>query len=515
MGEFIERIRQWWNSQDKNRKTIYISIASALLIIIIITVILSTRITYKFLMGGVTEANGGRIINTLEEMGIKYNVNPNGSIYVAYGNVEELRMKLATQGVLGGTNQGYELLQNQGFGATSYDKQVNYQIALEGELSNTISSISGVEYAKVHLVIPPRTYYQVDENSVAKASVLLMLEPGYTMKQEQVKGIVNFLTGSVQGLTQENVKVVDNYSNNLTDQLSNSEIGSADSKFQLKAEIEEYYSKKVEQNLQSVFGLGNVVVISEINLNWEKLEQESRTVEPVVDEQGIVLSEQTQTESSSSGSSGAAPGTTSNIPPFTYETEDSTGQFYNSSSTIRNYDVNEIYRKTVQDKSGDISDKSITVFIDFANANITETDELRAQINKAVSTAVGTMDQNITILSMAFNRTAETQRDQYQEELEQRNKRIIMIVTIIISVILITFLLYIFTRIIKKRRTYKFIEERKRKLENRVQEIVSEGEEEEVEEYTPSQEAQRRLEDIVKKRPDDVVEIIKLWLNSK
>jgi flagellar M-ring protein FliF len=514
MGEIIERIRQWWNSQDKNRKTIYISIASALLIIIIITVILSTRITYKFLMGGVTEANGGRIINTLEEMGIKYNVNPNGSIYVDYGNVEELRMRLATQGVLGGTNQGYELLQNQGFGATSYDKQVNYQIALEGELSNTISSMSGVEYAKVHLVIPPRTYYQVDENSVAKASVLLMLENGYTLKQEQIKGIVNFLTGSVQGLTQENVKVVDNYSNNLTDQLGNSEIGSADSKFQLKAEIEEYYSKKVEQNLQSVFGLGNVVVISEINLNWEKLEEEARTVEPVVDENGIILSEQTQTESSSSGSSGAAPGTTSNIPPFTYETENSTGEFYNSSNTIRNYDVNEIYRKTVQDKSGDISDKSITVFIDFANANITETDELRTQISKAVSTAVGTVDQNITILSMAFNRTAETQRAQYQEELEQRNKRIIMIVTIIISVIVITFLLYIFTKIIKKRRTYKFIEERKRKLENRVQEIVSE-EEEEVEEYTPSQEAQRKLEDIVKNRPDDVAEIIKLWLNSK
>lgn len=514
MGEIIERLKKWWNSQDKNKKTIYISIASALLLIIVITVILSTRITYKFLMGGVTETNGGKIISTLEEMGIKYNVNPNGTIYVDYGNVEELRMKLADKGVIGGTNRGYELLQNQGFGATSYDKQVNYQIALEGELSNTISSISGVEYAKVHLVIPPRTYYQVDENSIAKASVLLVLENGYTMKKEQVMGIVNFLTGSVQGLTQENVKVVDNYSNNLTDQLNDAGIGNADSKFQLKAEIEEYYSKKVEQNLQSVFGLGNVVVISEINLNWEKLEQESRTVEPVVDDNGIILSEQTQTESSSSDSSDAVPGTTSNIPPFTYETNNSTGQFYSSSNTIKNYDVNEIYKKTVQDKSGDISDKSITVFIDFANANITETDELKTQITKAVSTAVGAEDKNITILSMAFNRTAEVERAQYQQELEQRNRRIIMIITIIISVIVITFLLYIFTKIIKKRRTYKFIEERKKNLENRVQEIVNENQEE-VEEYTPSQEAQKRLEEIVKKRPDDVVEIIKLWLNSK
>jgi len=513
MGEFFERIKQWWNNQTKNRKTIYISIASAILIIIIISILLSTRITYSFLMGGVTEANGGRIISSLEEMGIKYEVRPSGSIYVDYNNVEELRMKLSTQGVIGGSSQGYELLQNQGFGATSYDKQVNYQIALEGELSNTISSIDGVEYAKVHLVIPPRTYYQVDENSIAKASVLLMLQNGYRMKENQVRGIVNILTGSVQGLTEDNVRVVDNYSNNLTDQLS-PEVGNADTKFKLKTEIEDYYSKKVEQNLQSVFGLGNVVVISEINLNWEKLEQETRNVEPVVDNNGIILSQQTQTESSSENGSGQAPGTTSNIPPFTYETQSSTGGYYNSSNTITNYDVNEIYKKTVQDKNGDISSKSITVFIDFANANITETDQLKSQINKAVSTAVGATDQNITVLSMSFNRDAETQRAQYEQQIQQRNKRIIMIVTIIISIVLITFLLYIVTRIIKKRRTYKFIEERKRKLETRVQEIVSENEEE-VEEYTPAQEAQKRLEEIVKKRPGDVAEILKLWLNSK
>ncbi len=69
----------------------------------------------------------------------------------------------------------------------------------------------------------------------------------------------------------ENIKVVDNFSNDLSAQIALGEdIGSADTKFKLKAEIERYYKEKVESGLQSVFGLGNVVVVPEIELNWQK-----------------------------------------------------------------------------------------------------------------------------------------------------------------------------------------------------------------------------------------------------
>src|SRR5690606_27670361 len=114
------------------------------------------------------------IIQKLEEMEIIYKVDSAGNIYVADQNVAELRMKLASQGIIGFNVQGYELLREQGFGATSYDKQVNYQIALEGELTKSISSLQGIKAARVHLVIPPRTYYQVGDNPEPSASILLI-----------------------------------------------------------------------------------------------------------------------------------------------------------------------------------------------------------------------------------------------------------------------------------------------------------------------------------------------------
>ena len=143
-------------------------------------------------------------------------------------------MKLASEGVLGNNSRGYELLQNQGFGATSFDKQVNYQIALEGELERSISAITGVSFARVHLVIPPKTYYTVGDNAIPKASVMISLATGAQITQEQVKGIVELISGAVQGLEPKNVRVVDNYSRDLSSSIYNDDMGSANTKFQMK-----------------------------------------------------------------------------------------------------------------------------------------------------------------------------------------------------------------------------------------------------------------------------------------
>ncbi len=164
------------------------------------------------------------------------------------------------------------MLQKQSFGATSYDKQVNYQIALEGELSRSISTMKGIQFARVHIVMPSRTYYTPAEQAKPTASVLLFLEPGATIEPNQVKAIMDFVAGAVQNLDPKDVKVVDNNSRNLSAQvISEGNIADAATKFDLKRKIEEYYTAKIENKLQRVFGMGAVVVIPEVDLNWQKL----------------------------------------------------------------------------------------------------------------------------------------------------------------------------------------------------------------------------------------------------
>lgn len=516
MEKYLQQIRDWWKNLEDRKKRNYIVLLITVVALIVFFSILLSRKNYEFFIGGLDQANAGNIVTKLEEMGVEYKVDDFGNIYVANQNVSELRMRLASEGSLGYNLQGYELLQNQGFGATSYDKQVNYQIALEGELSRSIASMDSVQSARVHLVIPPRTYYQVGESPKPSASVLLVLNPGASVTSSQIKGIINLVAGAVAGLQPENIKVVDNFSNDLSAQIALGEdIGSADTKFKLKAEIERYYKEKVESGLQSVFDLGNVVVVPEIELNWQKIEEEQRMVEPVVDENGIILSQQTKTEqSSSSPNSGGVPGVDSNIPPYTYQTPTSTGNYYSSSDVITNYDVNEIYTRTIEDKNGEISNKSITIFIDFQNSKVGDSQELRSQIKTAVATAIGTPEDNISLVDIQFNRDLEAMRADIEYQLQLRRQRI---TNIVIAIIVIAFVMMLFILIARARRVRKasqLVEERKRELESRVEEAMKERGVE-VEEVSPEQERFREIATLAENNPDEVADIIKSWLKTR
>jgi len=516
MEKYFQQITEWWKNLEASKKRNYIIMLISIIALVIFLSVLLSRKNYEFFIGGLDQANAGNIVTRLEEMGVEYKVDDYGNIYVADQNVSELRIKLASDGLLGYNLQGYELLQNQGFGATSYDKQVNYQIALEGELSRSISSMEPVRNARVHLVIPPRTYYQVGETPNPSASVLLVLNPGMNLSSNQIKGIINLVAGSVAGMKPENVKVVDNYSNDLSAQVVLGEdIRSADTKFKLKAEIENYYKQKVENGLQSVFGLGNVVVVvPEIELNWQKIEQEQRMVEPVVDENGIILSQQTKTEQSSSSPSGGSPGVDSNIPPYSYQTPASTGNYYSSSDVITNYDVNEIYKKTIEDKNGEISTKSITLFIDFQNSKVGDNQNLIAQIKTAVATAVGAPENNISLVDIQFNRDLETMRADIEYQLQLRRQRIINILIAIIVISFIMFLIILISRVRRARKASQLIEERKRQLEARVEEAMKERGVE-VEEVSPEQQRLREITTLAENNPDEIADIIKSWIRSR
>ncbi|GAB6189215.1 flagellar basal-body MS-ring/collar protein FliF [Marinitoga arctica] len=510
-------IKDYWDNFSTNQKIVYSALVAIVLFILLFLIILNLRPNYQVLISGVDEQQGGKIISKLEELNIPYKVGPGGSIQVPEKyNKYELWMKLALNGVLGNQVQGYELLQNQGFGATSYDKQVNYQIALEGELSKSISTMKGIQYARVHIVMPSRTYYTPAEQSKTTASVLLFLEPGATIDTSQVKAIMDFVAGSVQNLNPNDVKVVDNNSRNLSAQvISEGNIADAATKFDLKRKIEEYYTEKIENKLQMVFGVGAIVVIPEVELNWQKLEEETRKVQPVNKSSGIIISQQTETEEnySTSGTSNV-PGVDSNTPPYTTQTsENQNGNSYKTSKSITNYDFNEIYQKVTEDKNGEISTKSITVFIDLDKSPIPENETTKEQIKSAISTATGATPSNINILFTKFNKELEAE---YQKIINQSERAKFVTIIIIISVIFIIVIILLVIGIInlnRKRKARKTIIERKKRLEEVATKAIEEIEPESVE-ISEDQKIFEKLTKIVDSSLDDVVEILKYWINQ-
>lgn len=510
-------IKDYWNNFSTNQKIMYSILLGTFILLLIFLLVLNLRPNYQVLISGVDEQQGGKIISKLEELNIPYKVGAGGSIQIPEKyNKYELWMKLALNGVLGNQVQGYELLQNQGFGATSYDKQVNYQIALEGELSKTISTMKGIQYARVHIVMPSRTFYTPADQSKPTASVLLFLEPGATIDTSQVKAIMDFVAGAVQNLDPNDVKVVDNNSRNLSAQvISEGNIADAATKFDLKRRIEEYYTEKIENNLQRVFGVGAIVVIPEVDLNWQKIEEESKKVQPVNKTSGIIVSQQSESEerTSSSGTS-SVPGTDSNIPPFTTQTPDNQGNdIYKTSKSIVNYDFNEIYQKVTEDKNGEIANKSITVFIDLDKSPIPENETTKEQIRSAISTATGATPNNINILFTRFNKELESE---YQNIIQQSQRAKTITVMIIISILIVIILILLIMGIItinKKRKSQKILSERKKKLEEAATRVIEEIEPEHVE-VSEEQKVFEKLANIADNNTDDVVEILKYWINQ-
>ncbi len=100
---------------------------------------------YRVLYSNLSDSDGGAIIESLQQMNIPYKfADGGGALMVPSNQVNEARLKLASQGLPKGGNVGFELMDNQKFGITQFAEQVNYQRALEGELARTVESIDAV-----------------------------------------------------------------------------------------------------------------------------------------------------------------------------------------------------------------------------------------------------------------------------------------------------------------------------------------------------------------------------------
>ena len=98
--------------------------------------------------------DAANVVAELERMKVDYSLANDGTqILVPESSVHEVRLKLMDSGVplVGGV--GFEIFDDSDFGMTDFVQRINYQRALEGELTRTVMSLKEVKYARVHLVL--------------------------------------------------------------------------------------------------------------------------------------------------------------------------------------------------------------------------------------------------------------------------------------------------------------------------------------------------------------------------
>jgi len=274
---------------------------------------------WRVLFGNLSDRDGGATIAALAQMNVPYKfADGGGALLVPADRVHETRLRLASQGLPKGGTVGFELVDNQKFGATQFQEQINYQRGLEGELARSIGALAAVASARVHLAIPKPSVF-VRDNQTPTASVLLALHPGRTLDRAQVAGIVHLVASSVPQLAPEHVNVIDQNGALLSQKRDGQQGGLDANALSYIREIEQATISRIADILEPIVGRGNARVQVTADLDFTRVEQVAETFKPNAEPKNATRRQQQLSESSSGGAAGAEgiPGALSNQPPPT------------------------------------------------------------------------------------------------------------------------------------------------------------------------------------------------------
>jgi flagellar M-ring protein FliF len=223
--------------------------------------------------------------------------------------------------------------------------------AQEADLARSITEISAVAAARVHLALPEKTAFLRDTKP-PRASVFLTLTAGRTLETGQVEAIVNLVSSSVPGMARGDVTVVDQMGRLLSRGGDDPLAVVSDRQLQHRMELERLYRERIESLLTPIAGPGNLSVQVTVDMDFTQTQTTEERVDP---SQSALISEQVQETTSAEAQARGIPGAVSNTPPVqatgpqgaapAAETEAAPAQNRSAGST-RNYEVSKTVSTT-------------------------------------------------------------------------------------------------------------------------------------------------------------------------
>ncbi len=517
--EWLTKVGTWWRESSRSIKMLAVAGTIAVLIALAILGQMLFSTSYAQLFTGLDPKDAGKITEELKKQNIPYRVTDAGkTIEVPEKLVYETRINLASSGTLYSSGIGFELFDQTKFGVTEFEQQVGYQRALQEELRRTITQIDAVEQARVHLVLPKESLF-LNEQTEPSASIAIKLKATSKISPENVKGIVELVAGSVQGLKKENISIIDMEGNSLTDGLR---LGDDDASMTMAAlehlEIRRAFEKELETRIQNmlkkILGTGKAVAMVTADLDFDKTQYTSTTHQP-----GEVLSENTiREEGVGPGGVGGVPGTDTNLPGGTIPAQAGTdaGSSYLRQETTTNYQV-PVRQENVVKSLGSVRKLSASVVLN-GNYSQAQID----QINNMVATAIGYQvdrGDQINVSSMAFDDTeikAIGDEMSKANALEAQNLLYAKYAAIGLAVfLLLAMLLFMRNRKKAKARAIQLASQAQRQAKGSSATGASDqdsdmGEEEAVRVVTKKD----KIRDAAQLNPVEVAEVLKIWMKE-
>jgi flagellar M-ring protein FliF len=439
LSQIARQLAAIWQQLGLNQR---ISVVAATVIVfagLTGVAIWSSRVDYALLYGKLDEGEAAKVIAALDESKVPYQISRGGgSILVPSDKVYQLRMQMAGKGIPRGEGVGFEIFDKASFGVSDFVQRANYARAIQGELARTISQLDQVESARVMIVMPENRLLS-DSLRKPTASVFVRVKGNGQLSASAINSIRFLVANSVEGLQANNVSVVDNQGNVLSENQENDSVaGLSGNQLTARRNFEQYLTKKAEGMLEKVLGPDQAVVRVAVDLNWDTI---SRTEEKY-DPDGQVARSSTinddTTESATSSATGGAPGVAANsVPAEGASNAPASALPVNSSITKKKvttstYEINKITSNLLQ-AAGGVKRISSAVFIaqrfEGKGADrkaLPRTPKELDDIKSIVKSALGLQENDparkdeITLEEMPFNDQTATEITQ---QFEQQNKR--------------------------------------------------------------------------------------------
>ncbi len=249
------------------------------------------------LVTNVDEKDAAEIVATLKEMGVQYEISEAGkTISVAKNQVESVRLDLLAKGIKSQVPVGFELFNNSDIGLTDFSQKINFQRALEGEITRTIQSIPSVDQVRVHLTLPENNSL-LSRHEMPKASVKVAFHDGRA-EEKQILGIQSMVAAAVEGLDPSRVTITGFDGVALTKSTINGSVISNIEDQQNSAQ--KLLVDNINKLLTPIFGEKNISVSVVAEYELEKKKEVTRRLIPAIKESGFLKSRTTDVQNSSS-----------------------------------------------------------------------------------------------------------------------------------------------------------------------------------------------------------------------
>jgi flagellar M-ring protein FliF len=317
------------------------------------------------LYSSLPEAEKSKVLDSLRNMGVEVELDPvTGDILVPTDAYHQSRISLAAQGLPEFAGSPSDAVDDLPLGVSRSVEGLKLKQVQELELAKSIAEISSVQAARVHLAIPEKSVF-VRDQADPTASVFINLKNGRKLDKTQVLAITNLVSSSIPNMNPNNVSIIDQFGNLLSNSPDDPDQQLADSQLEYRMRLEHIYKNRITSLVAPIVGAGNVTAQVNIDIDFTRREISQEIVDPKT---SAPVSEQSSLNITAKKDAIGIPGAIANEPPqepviqqqnqagvATNANNGEQEQFQTKSSTeLKNYENSKTY-ETVKNRSNVIT----------------------------------------------------------------------------------------------------------------------------------------------------------------